>query len=40
MTYEFEISTDLTLIQKINDVVREGIINVNEPFIGSKPVHY
>lgn len=40
MSYQFEVSTDIKLMLKQNTIIRDGIINSNEPFIDSKPERF
>ncbi len=40
MSYQYEIITDTTTLEKQNKILREGIINFNEPFVGCKPAQF
>ena len=40
MNYQFEMSTDLKLILKQDTVIRDGLMNFNEPFFGRQPERF
>lgn len=40
MNYQFELVSDNKLLEQQDKVIREGIINFNAPFIGTKPERY
>ncbi|HEN5674371.1 TPA: GNAT family N-acetyltransferase, partial [Legionella pneumophila] len=40
MNYQFELVVDTKLLEQQDKMIRDGIVNFNAPFTGSKPERY